>query len=581
MPENAPTRSPSVSPRSPLNGYWALGGADRWLAIALPLLAGLILPAQALVLAHVLHTAIVDSAPPATQWVWASLLLGLYGARAALIWAGDRSAVRAAERAKARLRSDLIHDILERGPEWSRSQSSGLLSTLVIEQIEALDGFLARYYPALVQAAVLPLAFVLVIAPIDALVAVVFAVTVPLIPVFMALVGWGAEAASRAQSATLGRLNGYFADRLRGLVTLKLLGRDQDEIAAVARSSAELKTRTLKVLQIAFLSSAVLEFFAALGVAGVALYVGLGFLGLLPMRVSLLTLETGLFCLLMAPEVYQPMRTLAAHHHDRAAAKAAAVPIEAQLGRGDPLLTPTQGRLADATPAKGAIALRGVSVVDPTGAVILYPCSLAVGDGDQLALLGQSGSGKSTLLEAIAGLRSCTGDVSFGSQGGRSARELILTGQLAMLPQRPKLFAGSIADNIRLANPTATDQAVEEAARLACVSDFADRLQHGLGTVLGENGTGLAGGEVQRIALARVYLRDPRIILLDEPTSHLDAKTEADVLDHLFRFAQGRTLVVATHSMAVAVRAGRRVSVSNGHVFEAETCCTSVLEAAS
>ncbi len=440
----------------------------------------------------------------------------------------------------------------------------------MLEQVEALDGYFTRYLPAMVQAALLPVGFAVVAFSVDWIVGLLFLISAPLIPVFMALAGWGAEAASRSQAAALNRLSGRFADRLRGLVTLKLFGEDAAETARVRQASEELRVRTMRVMRIAFLSSAVLEFFAALGVAGVALYVGLTFLDLVNVHSTELTLAGGMFLLLMAPEVYQPLRLLAAHYHDRASARAAVAEIERELD-GLPDGLPTAP--AAATPAGVAgpalLELRAVALTDPNGRPVIAAAELGLEPGARIAILGASGIGKSTLLEAIAGLRPFTGDIRIDGRALCDIVEPELRRRVAMLGQRPRLFAGSIADNIRLGRRDADHAAVRQAAQLARVADFADALPEGLATRLGEDGLGLSGGEVQRIALARIYLRDPGLVLLDEPTAHLDAATEALVLDGLAEFVGGRTLVIATHSRAAAARMDRVFRIAGGKLLPA------------
>lgn len=556
-------------------GRWLnhLAGADRALLLAvlgLPLLAGALLVAQAMVLAGLLHRAVVEGAALATLLPEVALLATILVTRIVLAGLGEVSAVGFGEAIKQRLRLDMVVDLLRRSPTWTAARSSGALSSTVLEQVEALDGYFTRYLPAMVQAAILPVAFAVIAFSVDWIVGLLFLISAPLIPVFMALAGWGAEAASRSQAAALNRLSGRFADRLRGLVTLKLFGQEAAETARVRQASEELRVRTMRVMRIAFLSSAVLEFFAALGVAGVALYVGLTFLDLVNVHSTELTLSAGMFLLLMAPEVYQPLRLLAAHYHDRASAKAAVAEIERELDGLPATVAPVAAAaIAGAAEGPASLELLSVAVSDPTGRLVIAEADLTLEPGGRIAILGSSGIGKSTLLEAIARLRPFGGAIRVDGQALAEIAEPELRRHVAMLGQRPRLFVGSIADNIRLGRRDADHAAVRRAAQLARVADFADALPEGLATPLGEDGLGLSGGEIQRIALARLYLRDPRLVLLDEPTAHLDAATEALVLDGLAEFARDRTLVVATHSLAVAARMDKVFRIAGGKLLPA------------
>ncbi|MBU1305350.1 MAG: thiol reductant ABC exporter subunit CydD [Alphaproteobacteria bacterium] len=537
------------------------------LAMALPVVSGLLLIPQAWLLAKALQDIVVGQlSTGALMWSLAGLGT-LMLVRVALGFGADIVAIAAAERSKASLRGSLLGTVFNRAPIWTASRSSGALSGAMVDQVEALDGYLTRYMPAMAQAALVPAAIALAVLPVDWVVTTLFLISAPLIPVFMALVGWGAEAANRQQAASQSALGGYFADRLRGLVTLKLFGRADAETEQAGRASEDLRKRTMGVMRIAFLSSAVLEFFAALGVAGVALYVGLSYLGLVNLRFEPFSLQAGLFCLLMAPEVYQPLRLLAAHYHDRAAAKAAVAEIAAQFEAGGPVDDATVVAVDKADKLEADLVLSDVSVDAPDGRAVVSGVSFTLRPGEHIAIVGSSGSGKSTLLEALAGLRPYRGNISLGGRELDDIAAAQLRQAIGMVGQRPLIFAGSIADNVLLGDRSASPASLQVACAKAQVNAFADLLPGRLETELGETGLGLSGGERQRVALARLYLRSPGLVLLDEPTAHLDSQTEQDVLDALMAFGRGRTMIVVTHADAVAARMDRCFRLVDGQLL--------------
>ncbi|WP_424918912.1 thiol reductant ABC exporter subunit CydD [Achromobacter animicus] len=574
--EHDPSASLQKPPREQSRWLMGLARSARFplmLAAAAPLVSGALLVVQAWLLARVLDSAIVGHVPRHELIGGIAAIAGLMLVRACITWAGERAGADASERIKRHVRQSLFQRVVQKGPYWSRGKASGELASAVVDQVEALDGFFAKYLPAMAAAAMLPVAFSVVLLPVDVIAGLVLLITAPLIPLFMALVGWGAQGASRRHLRAFARLSGFFADRLRGLSTLKLYGRAQAEAQSVVAASDALRQRTMSVLRIAFLSSAVLEFFAALGVAGVAVYIGLTYLGFLDVRWSPLTLQAGLFCLLMAPEVYAPLRQFAAHYHDRATALAAVTQI-AVLFDGLPQADAEDTSALRGQPAhagKGAVVtVEGLRAEAPgRGQPVLANAALVLAPGEHVALMGPSGVGKSTLIEAVARLRPASGEIRIDGLPLAQWDEAALRQRVALIGQRPQLLAGSIADNIRLGQPGATDAQVQDAARRACVLEFTQDLPHGLDTALGSRGHGLSGGQAQRVALARLFLRDPGLILLDEPTAHLDEATQARVLDEILQFSAGRTLVLATHSRAVAARFGRVARVANGTVKDA------------
>ncbi len=535
------------------------------IAGACNVLSGWLLVAQAAAIAWAIQQVFVAKVSPGSVLAALSVLLVTGLLRAGLGWASRTLADEAVESIRLDLRATLVRRVLARSPLWLRQRRSGELAELMGTHVDALEGYFGGYLLARAEVVAVPLVLLLAVFWVDRVVGTILLLTLPLIPVFMMLVGWGAEAASRRQLQALARMGGHFADRLRGLGLIRLYGRGAAELAGVQDAAESLRERSLKVLRIAFLSSAVLEFFASLSVAMVAVYLGLTYLGMLELRAAPLSLGVGVFCLLLAPEYYAPLRRLATHYHDRAGALAALDEIESALPADD-VAMPTG--TAVAAPAERdsprgdapAVRVRAASL-RPQGAAhaVLTDLSFDLPTGATLAIAGPSGCGKSTLLEALAGwLPIEAGSISMPAST-----------RIGYASQRPYLFHGSIADNLRMARPQASNAELEAAADAAQVMRFASRLPQGLDTMIGERGFGLSGGEARRIALARVYLRDPQLLLLDEPTAFLDPRTEAALLEALAEFAHGRTLVLATHSDAALRIAGKVLWLPEGVTVDA------------
>jgi ATP-binding cassette subfamily C protein CydD len=570
--EHAP-QSASKAQSAWLSGQARRARAPLVVAGAAPLLAGALLALQAWLLAGVLDAALAHGAGRAQLLRPIAAIGLLILLRAALAWLAERAGARAAETVKHRIRLALFDRLLRAGPQWTRRQVSGQLASALVEQTDALEGFFAKYLPAVGAAGVLPVAFSALLLPQSIVAGLLLLVTAPLIPVFMALVGWGAEAASRRHARSIARLSGFFADRLRGLSTLKLYGRADDAAVDVAQASEALRARTLAVLRVAFLSSAVLEFFAALGVAGVAVYIGLRYLGMLGAPDPGFGLKAGFFCLLMAPEVYAPLRLFAAHYHDRAAARAAVAEIDRLFDglpeTGKPVFDAEREAAAAGTAGALSLAVHALTVEAPgRPQAVLRDADLRLAAGDHAVLMGASGAGKTTLLEALCGLRAARGEIVLGGRLLQDWSEPDLRARVALVGQKPYLFQGTIADNIRFAKPGASAAEVADAARRACVWEFAEAMPQGLETPLGPGGRGLSGGQAQRVALARLFLRDAGLLLLDEPTAHLDAATQERVIDAIAEYARGRSLLLVTHSHAVAERFARRLHLADGKVIE-------------
>lgn len=522
---------------------------------ALALIGGVLVLPQAALIALCLQRAFVDGEPSITLLPLLGALLATLLSRAGLGWASRRLADLAVERIRIDLRARIARGIVARGPVWVRSQQSGALAERMGAHVDALEGYFGGFVPLRAEVVGVPLAILLAVFFVDRTVGLVLLLTMPLVPVFMMLVGWGAQAASQRQLQALTRMGGHFADRLRGLGLIRLYGRGESELQGIRAAAEELRVRSLRVLRIAFLSSAVLEFFASLSVAMIALYLGLSYLGMLDLRGTPLTLGMGVFCLLLAPEFYAPLRRLATHYHDRAAALAAMDEIAAVVDDGR---TPAGNADAVGTATAPSLVIARDVALRHSGAThdVLHGLALDLRRDQCIALVGGSGEGKSTLLEALAGWL----PVHAGSlQRAPGLR-------VGYAPQRPFLFAGTLRDNLRKARPGASDAELEQAAEAAQVMRFAARLPEGLDTVIGERGFGLSGGEARRVALARVFLRDPDLLLLDEPTAFLDADTEAAVLRAIRHFATGRAVVLATHSPAAQAAMAQVWQVRDGRV---------------
>ncbi|GAA5234117.1 thiol reductant ABC exporter subunit CydD [Verticiella sediminum] len=472
-----------------------------------------------------------------------------------------RARAQVGERRRAGLRA-----LAGASPFDARRVAAGAAASALAEQAEAITPYLTRYRAARVKVQVVPLALAAAVACVSWLAALILVFTAPLIPIFMALVGWRAQAASEAHLRELGSLNAYVLDRLRGLASLRGLGALAYTRRRLRALSQSLRIRTMAVLRIAFLSSAVLELFSALGVALVAVYVGFHLLGQLPFGAwgASLSLGQGVFVLLLAPAFFEPLRELASVWHDRAAGEAGEAALAA-LGRE---VLPLPGGASAAAPAAGArvppeVRLDAVSFAYPGHASApLREFSLELAAGGHLAITGDSGAGKSTLLALVAGLLAPdSGRVLIQGETLHGANAARLRARMAWVGQRPHFFAATLGGNVRLGRPGVDAAAVRRALGLAHLDLVAERRG---AARLGEGAAGLSGGEAVRLAIARAAA-DPAcdLILADEPTAHLDRATADAVIDSLLALGEGRTLLVATHDPRLVARLGCSVELAD------------------
>ncbi|MDQ7958203.1 MAG: thiol reductant ABC exporter subunit CydD [Pseudomonadota bacterium] len=505
-------------------------------------------------------------------WVPAAGVLALGLLRAAGEAWGLRRVFGGARAELSAWRARATAALASRSPVDRARPASGAAASVIAEQAEAVLPWLVRYQPVRLRVTVMPAVIVAAVAWFSWAAALVLLVAAPLIPLFMAIVGWRAQAASEAQMVRLGQMNGFLLDRLRGLVTLRALGA-VDATAVRLRDAAEgLRQRTMAVLRIAFLSSAVLELFSALGVAMVAVYIGFHLLGHLGFGTwgAPLTLGQGLFVLLLAPAFFEPLRDLAAVWHDRAAGEAAIGALERLSAQGRPL--PDAPADAAPRPARAtgalAVAVRGLHFAHAGEAPVFEGFDLGVHAGEHVALMGPSGSGKTALLALLAGLATPdAGEIRLGEQVLDAGSAAALRARIGWMGQRPHVFAGSVAANVALGRAALSTARIEDAMRFAALDAVA---QARPSTPLGEGGAGLSGGEAVRLALARLAVHpDAGLLLADEPTAHLDAETAARVVDALLVLSRGRTLVVATHDPRVAARMHRVVTLGADPLKEA------------
>lgn len=519
----------------------AVGGATALLVVA-----------QAWLIATVVNEAYFHHGSVSSLRTPLLALLGVIVGRAVLAFLTERAAHRASASAKSELRCAVAEQVAALGPAGLDERDQGRLTVLATSGIDALDGYFSRYLPQLFLAVIVPVTIIAVVAGADVLSAVLIAVTVPLIPVFMGLVGLTTRDRTAARMRSLQRLAGHFLDVVAGLPTLKVFGRAKAQARAIADVTNRYRTTTLATLKLTFLSSLILELLATVSVALVAVAVGLRLLG------GNMSFHAALFVLVLAPEAYLPLRALGANFHASAdglkAAEEAFELLETPAGN------PPWGT---ARAADTSIRIASLEVTYPGRRIpALLGADLIVEPGEIVALVGPSGCGKSTLLNVVLGL--CRPDSGQVQLGGVDLCDIDLDewrGHIGWVPQRPHLFARSVADNVRLGRPGATDDEVAAALEAAGLTAVVDRLSRGVDTLLGDAGAGLSAGERQRVALARAFVRDAPLLLLDEPTAGLDSGTEADVLDAVRRLAQGRTALIVAHRPALAALADRVVQM--------------------
>ena len=493
------------------------------------------------------------------------LLLGASILRSCLLWRREVAGQRGAVRVKSELRERLLAHVLRLGPSYTKDERTGELATTATEGVDKLDAYVGRYLPQVFLSALVPLMIAGYILPLDLSSAVLLLVTAPVIPVLMVLVGSYAEEHTRRQWKALARMGASFLDAMQGLTTSKVFGRSADEGEKVAAASEEFRRRTMKVLRYAFLSGFVLEFMTAAAIGLVAVTLGVRVIsGNMPFEVAFLVL-------LLTPEFYKPLRELGVHRHAGMEGSAAADRIFEILST--PARVRQDSGALDLASDKISIELSGVGYTYPgSEGPVLRDISLVLPAGTRTALVGRSGSGKSTLVYLL--MRFVDSDLGAIRANGVEITDLppeVWRENLALVPQRPHLFHGSVLENIRLARPDASREEIEEAADLTGAAGFIRQLPEGYETGIGERGARLSGGEAQRIAIARAFLKDAPVLVMDEATSGLDPESERMIRTALERLADGRTVLVVAHRLNTLYSADRIAVLDGGRLAETGT----------
>ncbi len=550
---------------------------DRWLrgqasgarplinaAVATGLVGGVLLIAQAWLLARIVDAVVIAGQGLEAVWPWLWGLLAIFVLRAIASASGEIVAFEAGARVVLAVRERLQAHIAALGPAWTRAQRTGDVVTTTIDGVETLHRYYAAYLPQMALSACIPLAILVFVVPADWISGVIMVLSAPLIPLFMILIGKGTEALNQSQWRKLARMSAHVFDAIEGLTTLKLFNASRAEAAVVAAIADDYRESTMKVLRVAFLSSLALEFFATVSIAMVAVFIGFRLYD------GQLHFLQGFFVLLLAPEFYRPLRAMGTQYHARMEAIGASEAIVALLNTR----LPERAALADvdgaSLPSGPVREVRFERVDFRYGAEpVLHDVSFTLARGERVALVGPSGAGKTTLTQLLLGfLAPERGRILVDDTDLRDLARDAWMARVAWLPQRPTLFHGSVLDNIRLARPEASLAQVHRAVEQAGASELVAKLPQGYETMLGDRGQGLSGGEIQRIALARVFLEEADVVVLDEASAGLDDDTAATITRAIARLSTEAAVLVIAHRLETIRGADTILVLDRGRIVE-------------
>lgn len=545
----------------------------RWLMTSrlLGFVSGVLIIAQAWFLARILHHMIMENIPREALLLPFIQLVLIFILRAWVVWLRERVGFHAGQQIRFEIRRQVLDRLQQAGPAWIQGKPAGSWATLILEQIDDMHDYYARYLPQMALAACVPLLIVVAIFPSNWAAALILLVTAPLIPLFMALVGMGAADANRRNFLALARLSGHFLDRLRGMDTLRIFGRGEAETENIREASQDFRHRTMEVLRLAFLSSGVLEFFTSLSIALVAVYFGFSYLGELNFGSygTAVTLSSGFLALILAPEFFQPLRDLGTFYHAKAQAVGAADSLKTFLEA--PLAHPEQGDQTLDTSEPVTLCAKDLFITSPEGKMLVGPLNFTLSAGQRAVLVGLSGSGKSSLLNALAGFFPYSGSLKVNGVELRNLHPEGWRRMMSWVGQNPQLPASTLRENVLLGNPDASEQQLQQALDKAWVSEFLPQLPDGIDTVVGEQAARLSVGQAQRVAVARALLAPCRLLLLDEPAASLDAHSEQRVMQALTEASTQQTTLMVTHQLEGLTEWDAIWVMENGQIIEQGT----------
>lgn len=513
--------------------------------IALATLSAFILVVQTYFLATLLDKLIMQNVPRDELIPYFLGLIIGFGLRAIILWVREKIGFRSGQLLRNHIRQKILDKIHLVGPATINQKPAGSWASIMLEQVENLHNFYARFLPQQSLSAIVPVVIFIAVFPLNWAAGLILMITAPLVPLFMIIVGIAAADNSQKNMDTLSRLSAQFLDRLRGLETLRLFNRTSEQTEHIENATEDFRETTMDVLKLAFLSSAVLEFFTSISIALMAVYFGFSYLGQIEFGTynAPLTLFTGFFCLILAPEFYQPLRDLGTYYHDRAAGIGAADAIVDFLE--EDFLTVHQNEKTISLESAVEISAENLVVLSTQGSVLTQPLNFQIPANHNVALVGQSGAGKTSLINAILGFLPYKGSLKINGQELRESNLADWRKHIAWVGQNPLLLQGTIKENLLLGDVQANDEEINQALIRSQAKEFTDKL--GLHHEIKDGGLGVSVGQAQRLAIARALLRKGDLLLLDEPTASLDAQSENLVLHALNEASQHQTTLMITH----------------------------------